>query len=103
MAKVVFYTSVRDRLSFSCRLARTVLKNKERLLIVLPDKERMAKLDEALWSFDPDSFIAHDCYDSGSLPQSPVVLSLERDEWPSSDLPENVLNLSQSLFFSSRV
>lgn len=47
-------------LDFVCKLTQTVLKkSKLSLVIVDDDAERLAQLDERLWSFDPASFIPH--------------------------------------------
>ena len=47
-------------LLFVCQLTQTVLKKSEHSLVVIDDKkERLEKLNDQLWTFDPVSFVPH--------------------------------------------
>jgi len=57
-AQVEFHTGVADPLVFACRLIRKALRSGARLTVTAPS-ERLAALDQALWTFDAGSFVPH--------------------------------------------
>lgn len=57
-AQVEFHTGVADPLGFACRLIRKAYRSGARLTVSTPP-ERLAALDQALWTFDAQAFIPH--------------------------------------------
>ena len=60
-------------------LAAKTLENGERLLIVAEDSRLRAVLDEALWTYEPTSFLPHGQIADGLPENQPVLLSAETD------------------------
>lgn len=61
------------------QLAAKTLESGERLLIVAGDAQLRALLDEALWTYDPASFLPHGLSAEGMAANQPVLLSAETD------------------------
>lgn len=62
MTKVSFYlfeNSVERQVESACRLSRKLLRQPVRIWWYCCQAERQQLLDEALWTFDPQSFIPH--------------------------------------------
>lgn len=62
MAKVSFYLfekSPERQVESTCRLCRKILRQPAKIWIHCPDVAIQQELDERLWSFDPQSFLAH--------------------------------------------
>lgn len=62
MSKISFYlfeSSQERQVHSTCRLCRKILRQDARIWLYCPDKTLQNELDEALWTFDPSSFIAH--------------------------------------------
>lgn len=56
-------------------LARRVLEQGERLLVVAADAEQRSNLSRALWQAGPESFLANGEADAPGAAQQPVLLS----------------------------
>lgn len=53
-----------DILGFVCSLTQTVIEKSELAVVILSDDNvRLAAIDDALWAFDPTSFIPHQIID----------------------------------------
>jgi len=63
------------------RLVSKVLASGSRAVIVLGSEERVAQIDAALWTFDPNSFLPHGTARDGRPADQPVWLTTE-DENP---------------------
>lgn len=62
MAKVSFYLfekSPERQVESTCRLCRKILRQPAKIWIHCPDVATQQELDKRLWSFDPQSFLAH--------------------------------------------
>lgn len=62
MTKISFYlfeTSQERQVESACRLCRKLVKQQQKLWWFCPDLELQKQLDERLWTFDRESFIAH--------------------------------------------
>ncbi|MEO5735798.1 MAG: DNA polymerase III subunit chi [Rubrivivax sp.] len=55
---VEFHTGIPDPVAFVCRLLRKAQRQGHRAWVTA-DRQTLARLDEALWSFDALSFIPH--------------------------------------------
>ncbi len=95
MAKVTFYTHVHDSLPFSCDLIQTIVKRGQSVLVWVEHQETLAILDQMLWTFDAESFLSHDVWQTGQgLPTSSSIVLGSGATLPVDSLPV-VLNLSQ--------
>ena len=91
--RVSFHFNVPDKTAYACRLLRKAWAAHARVA-VLGEARALAALDQALWTFDARSFIAH-CLDSAPAhvqQASPILLTAEPDRLTPGAI---VLNLSQ--------
>jgi DNA polymerase-3 subunit chi len=58
MTTVDFHTGVDDPLGYLCRLLRKASASGSRVRACAPD-DLLQQLDQALWTFDPQSFVPH--------------------------------------------
>jgi DNA polymerase-3 subunit chi len=80
--RVEFHTGLADPLAFACRLLRKAQRGGHRLSVMAP-AERLAALDELLWTFDPLAFVPHvrlPCADTALLARTPIWLAGGRDQ-----------------------
>lgn len=101
MTRVDFHTGVADPLGHTCRLVRKAWRSGHRV-VVTGSSELLARLDVALWTFDPGDFIPHARLRAGqatSLPtRTPVWLAERPAEAPAADGAGEVLvNLGPEL------
>lgn len=61
--------------AFVCRLCQQLYQRGESLFVYCDDAATIRRLDEALWTFQPGSFVPHDVVDDGAVAMSPVALS----------------------------
>ena len=98
MTEIAFHFNAPDKLEYACRLLRKAIANSARV-VVAGGEQQLHALDQALWSFNTQSFVPHCMFDAGHemLSHSPVVL-VTGSELPSS-IPHHhvLLNLGQSL------
>ncbi|QEA37831.1 DNA polymerase III subunit chi [Pistricoccus aurantiacus] len=63
MTQIDFYvlpdTTLEARLDFACRLTETIYRKGYRLHLHAQDEAMAKALDEALWTFRPDSYVPH--------------------------------------------
>ena len=62
MAKIsfnLFYVSPERQVEITCRLCRNILSQPAKFWLYWDDQDTQQQLDERLWSFDPNSFLAH--------------------------------------------
>lgn len=80
--EVRFYHLQRQPLEAALpRLMERVLDHGLKAVVRLADSETMARLDRALWVYDPASFLPHGTRESGRGKRQPVYLTTE-DERP---------------------
>lgn len=58
-------------------LLQKMLAGGHRVLVVCPTSARQTRLDEALWTFSPSSFLPHTCVQAKLPGPQPVLLALE--------------------------
>ena len=58
MTEVAFHSGVPDKLGYACRLLRKASRQGSRVAVVGDPKE-LARLDQALWTFEQEEFVAH--------------------------------------------
>ncbi len=94
MTDICFHFGVEDRTVYACRLLRKALRQGARLL-VRGEGTEIDLLDKALWTFEPQEFLAHHRLRAHEalaprLRRTPVWLMDESDVWPKDvleDLP----------------
>ena len=65
MTEVAFHFNVPDKMNYVCRILRKACQAKARVVVTGPPDE-LKNLDEALWTFSPQSFVAH-CWSTDDL------------------------------------
>ena len=70
MTKVDFYilqdSTEEARRHFTCRLVDKALRSGHQILITTDSQEEVQQLDDLLWTFKPETFIAHEAFDPRS-------------------------------------
>lgn len=80
MSEVSFYQLQLQPLEVALpKLLARVLDAGLRAVIRVASAERLDSLDQALWSEDPDSFLAHGSKDTPQPESQPIYLTLEED------------------------
>lgn len=91
-ARVEFHTGVAEPVAFACRLLRKAYRSGARILVTAP-AERLAAIDQMLWTFDAQDFVPHVRLPGPAAalaPRTPIWLATEL---PSMPLPPVLLNL----------
>jgi DNA polymerase-3 subunit chi len=74
--RVDFYQLSRDPAEAALPLiARKVLSDGARLLVVSGDEQQRARISRALWSLGPETFLAHGSVGEGQEERQPILLS----------------------------
>ncbi|HEY4542575.1 MAG TPA: DNA polymerase III subunit chi [Noviherbaspirillum sp.] len=82
MTRIDFHTDLQDKIAYCCRLARKAHASGARLIIV-GQREELAALDAALWTFSERDFIPHVALSDPLAAATPIVLSAQGDaEFP---------------------
>ncbi|WP_085318346.1 DNA polymerase III subunit chi [Derxia lacustris] len=79
MTEVHFYTGVADPVRYACELIRRGVAKGRRVVVHEPDRDRLARFDQALWSFDPLSFVPHVALGDPLAERTPVLLTARGD------------------------
>ena len=100
MTEVAFHFNVPDKMNYVCRLLRKASQSKARVVVSGP-QQVLQSLDEALWTFSPQSFVAH-CWStdtSHSTDLSPVILKSSAHATDETPMPhhEILLNLGETM------
>ena len=91
---VSFYTHISDIPSFICRLLRTVYDKHTDIAVRCATPEECQWLDQQLWAFDDNSFLAHDVWADNPNSTAPIVLFSPNDDTTPRHIT-TVLNLSE--------
>jgi DNA polymerase-3 subunit chi len=92
VARVEFHTGVEEPLGFACRLLRKACRAGATVLVTAPP-ERLAALDQALWTFEARAFVPHVRVpgpSAGLAGRTPVWLATEP---PAGPRPALLVNL----------
>lgn len=76
MADATFYllTEALSQQQIACQLAARGYRKGQKIYLHCADQRQAEALDEALWSFEPDSFIPHNLQGEGPRGGAPVVI-----------------------------
>ena len=95
MTEIEFHFNVPDKLLYSCRLLRKVVRTGARA-VVTAESSLLVELDQLLWSFSPTEFIPH-CMvmsEEQSFVQPPVLLSVRPGTCPTESV---LINLGENI------
>ncbi len=100
MTEVAFHFNVPDKMNYVCRLLRKASQAQARVVVSGLHQE-LHTLDEALWSFSPQSFVTH-CWandDSAKAALSSVVLKASDTTPEEATMPHHhiLLNLGNAI------
>ena len=98
MTEIAFHFNAPDRVAYACRLLRKAVAANAKVVVVVP-QEKMAQLDESLWTFSQLEFLAHCRMDSPqALRQaSPVHLASTLDAMDDLTPRDVLLNLGDKV------
>ncbi len=94
MTRIDFHSNVPDKISYACRLARKARAAKCKIVMLTADRDQLATLDDALWTFSDLDFLPHVTADNPLAAQTPVVLA----DSDAAELPHHqiLINLSSA-------
>lgn len=79
MTLIDFYVLSKQTLEeqhhFACRLIEKAVKQGNRVMVATKDSSESERLDKALWSFRPESFVPHALEGAETASDSPVLIS----------------------------
>lgn len=93
MTDIEFHVNVADKLHYSCRLLRKVLRSGAKA-VVTAEAELLAQLDQLLWHFSATEFLPH-CLSHAraqTVAVTPVLLAAQLDGCPADSV---LINLGQ--------
>lgn len=82
MTEVHFYTGVTDKTLFACNLVKKAVERGRKVVVYASDAQALARFDQALWTFDPISFVPHVQASDPLAARTPVVLTRDGDTEP---------------------
>ncbi len=94
MTRIDFHSNVPDKLAYACRLARKARAANCKIVLLTGDKNELATLDEALWTFSALDFLPHVAANDPLAASTPIILT----DSDAADLPHHqiLINLSAS-------
>lgn len=92
MTRIDFYSNVPDKVQYACRLVRKARAADCKLVLFGQDREQLARIDEALWTFSETDFLPHVLADDALAAQTPVLLAHAE----MADLPHHELMINLS-------
>ncbi len=99
MTRIDFYFNVADKFREIAELAEIALARQRRLFVYIADDDAAARLELALWTHRPTSFLPH-CRDGHALAaETPIVLGWAPPAPGHGDVLVN-LTMEQPAFFS---
>lgn len=74
MTRIDFHSNVPDKLHYACRLVRKA-RAADSKIVLKADRQDLAALDAALWTFLADAFLPHVQAGDALAKQTPVILT----------------------------
>lgn len=92
MTRIDFHSNVPDKIAYACRLVRKARAAQCKIVMLTADRDQLAVLDEALWTFSELDFLPHVSADNALAAQTSVILC----DSDTTDLPHHqiLINLS---------
>jgi DNA polymerase-3 subunit chi len=94
MTRIDFYTQVDDAQGFACRLAQTVFRKGERLLILFDTRDELSAFSRRLWSLGDTLFVPHCAVGAAEAADTPIWLACGQAP---AQAPSVLLNLAREL------
>lgn len=93
-AEVAFHTGIDDKLGYACRLLRKAYRQGARVGVA-GDAAQLQRLDQALWTFEPQEFVPHLRLRAGApaddrLARTPICLLDPGAQPPATDVLVNL-------------
>ncbi len=79
MTRIDFHSNVPDRIAYACRLTRKARAANCQVVLLAKDRQELMTLDEALWTFAEQEFLAHVMAGDPLAAQTPIILT-DRDD-----------------------
>jgi DNA polymerase III subunit chi len=94
VTRIDFHSNVPDKIIYACRLVRKARAAQCRIVLLADDRQQLATLDNALWTFSEADFLPHVLAGDPLAPQTPIVLTAD----DTADLPHRqiLINLSNN-------
>lgn len=86
MTRIDFHFGVDHRVRYSCRVIRKARAADKRAVVYTRHADRLAQFDQALWTFSALDFVPHVYSDSPLATATPVLLALNAESAPASDV-----------------
>ena len=86
MTRIDFHFGVDHRLRYSCRVIRKARAADKRAVVYTRQADRLAQFDQALWTFSALDFVPHVYVDSPLAAATPVLLAMDAESAPGSDV-----------------
>ncbi|HJW52960.1 MAG TPA: DNA polymerase III subunit chi [Burkholderiaceae bacterium] len=90
MTRIDFHFNAEHRLHYACRVTRKARSAGKRLVVYARDVECLGRFDATLWTFSAIDFLPHVYVDSPLAAATPVLLTSDAANAPTSDV---LLNL----------
>lgn len=100
MTRIGFYIlRASEPHGFVCRLCQQLLRRGQQVYVHAMDAQQVRRIDEALWTDRPESFIPHDVLGAGEDAQTPILIGQTEPPEHHADI---LINLAPDvpLFFS---
>lgn len=75
MTRIDFHSNVPDKMGYACRLVRKAFAAQCRVVLLAEDKNSLAALDAALWTFSELDFLPHVLASDPLALQTPIILT----------------------------
>lgn len=75
MTRIDFHSNVPDKIAYACRLVRKARAANCQIVLLAADRDQLAALDEALWTFSEQDFLPHVMAGDTLAAQTPIVLT----------------------------
>ncbi len=98
MTRVDFHFNVADKLSYGCRLVRKIRQAGQRAVVYCDDGRQLSRFDEALWTFQPLTFLPHVMAGDRVADRTPVVLTDRTCDLPHHEVLVNLGTITPEFF-----
>lgn len=86
MTRIDFHVNVTHRVHYACRVMRRARSGGHRLIVYARSAERLAQVDNTLWTFSALDFLPHVYVESPLASATPILLTAELTRAPASDV-----------------
>ncbi|MGH6611701.1 MAG: DNA polymerase III subunit chi [Burkholderiaceae bacterium] len=86
MTRIDFHFGVDHRVRYSCRVIRKARAADKRAVVYTRHADRLAQFDQTLWTFSALDFVPHVYAGSPLAAATPVLLALDAESAPESDV-----------------